>query len=164
MPAYDAFATAAVNVAFPTWFYSAWAIAGLHPLVKAQLSPDQRAAGTRGRGRRRGVVLVGEDAVGEVEGPKGAAGAGVAAERALCLIVREGRAGGCADECAAGDRCRRRASATLLYGASDLRRSFAATSVAVFTMATALAAGAPRSPATAVARLLAGCPGTCCVR
>ena len=45
MPAYDAFATAAVNVAFPTWFYSAWAIAGLHPLVKAQLSPDQRAAG-----------------------------------------------------------------------------------------------------------------------
>ena len=34
MPAYDAFATAAVNVAFPTWFYSAWAIAGLHPLVR----------------------------------------------------------------------------------------------------------------------------------
>ena len=45
MPAYDAFASAAANVSFPSWFYSAWAIAGLNPLVKAQLSPDQRAAG-----------------------------------------------------------------------------------------------------------------------
>jgi len=42
---YDAFATSAACVQLPGWFYSAWAIAGLAPFVKAELTPEQRRAG-----------------------------------------------------------------------------------------------------------------------
>ena len=35
MESYNEFATAAVNVELPLWFYSAWAIMGVSPLVKA---------------------------------------------------------------------------------------------------------------------------------
>ena len=45
MPAYDGFATAALNCAFPAWFYTAWAISGLVPLVKRELSPEQEERG-----------------------------------------------------------------------------------------------------------------------
>lgn len=45
MESYNEFATAAVNVELPLWFYSAWAIAGVSPLVKAKLTPEQEAAG-----------------------------------------------------------------------------------------------------------------------
>ena len=33
-----------VRVEFPTWFYSALAIAGIVPLVKARLTPEQAFA------------------------------------------------------------------------------------------------------------------------
>ena len=45
MPAYDAFATEVANARLPPWFYSAFAIAGLHPLLKHQYSPEQREQG-----------------------------------------------------------------------------------------------------------------------
>ena len=41
IPAYDDFASSMVRVEFPSWFYSALAIAGLVPLVKARLTPEQ---------------------------------------------------------------------------------------------------------------------------
>ena len=37
MDEYDSFATAMVRVEYPAWFYSAVAIAGIVPLVKARL-------------------------------------------------------------------------------------------------------------------------------
>ena len=43
--AHDDFGTAVVRAELPPWFYSAWSIAGLAPLVKAQLSPEQVRAG-----------------------------------------------------------------------------------------------------------------------
>ena len=45
MPEYDAFATSAVALALPSWFYSAWAIAGLTPLIKCELDEGQAARG-----------------------------------------------------------------------------------------------------------------------
>ena len=57
MPRYNRFATAAVNVAFPPWFYSAWSISGLMPLVKARLSQEQLRQGVEPDAR---PVAVGE--------------------------------------------------------------------------------------------------------
>ena len=55
----DDFGTAVVRAELPPWFYSAWSIAGLAPLVKAQLSPEQVRAGRE--------VDVRPVAVGEVD-------------------------------------------------------------------------------------------------
>ena len=57
MGRYSTFATAAMNVTFPPWFYSAWAISGLMPLVKSRLSPEQLRQGVQPDAR---PVAVGE--------------------------------------------------------------------------------------------------------
>ena len=41
MQMYDEFATAAVNVELPAWFYSAWAVAGIVPIVKKQQTEEE---------------------------------------------------------------------------------------------------------------------------
>ena len=45
MSEYDAFATSLVRVEFPEWFYTAVAVAGLVPLVKVPLTPEQASQG-----------------------------------------------------------------------------------------------------------------------
>ena len=57
MARYSNFATAAMNVTFPTWFYSAWGISGLMPLIKSRLSPEQLRQGAQPDAR---PVAVGE--------------------------------------------------------------------------------------------------------
>lgn len=57
MARYSTFATAAMNVTFPPWFYSAWGISGLMPLVKSRLSPEQLRQGVQPDAR---PVAVGE--------------------------------------------------------------------------------------------------------
>jgi len=57
MARYSNFATAAMNVTFPPWFYSAWGISGLMPLIKSRLSPEQLRQGEQPDAR---PVAVGE--------------------------------------------------------------------------------------------------------
>ena len=45
MPAYGRFAASAAAVSFPPWFYAAWQIGGLTPLVKKALTEEEVARG-----------------------------------------------------------------------------------------------------------------------
>ena len=45
MQLYSEFATMAANAELPRWFYAAWASAGIMPLIKSELTQEQRLAG-----------------------------------------------------------------------------------------------------------------------
>ena len=91
MPMYDTFATDVAACAFPPWFYSAWAIAGLTPLVKRALTPEEEARRVCPDVR---PIAVGEAALRAIWRQMAAAGASAAADILRPQQVAVGVSGG----------------------------------------------------------------------